>query len=35
MILSRDPAAALAAVTDATAATAVSPSEDDLAADSD
>jgi small-conductance mechanosensitive channel len=35
VILSRDPAAALAAVTDPSAATAVSPSEDDLAADSD
>jgi moderate conductance mechanosensitive channel len=35
VILSRDPAAVLASVTDPTAATAVSPSEDDLAADSD
>jgi len=35
VILSRDPAAALAAVTDPSAATAVSPSQDDLAADSD
>jgi moderate conductance mechanosensitive channel len=35
VILSRDPAAALAAATDASTATAVSPSEDDLAADSD
>jgi small conductance mechanosensitive channel len=35
VILSRDPAAALAAVTDPSAATAVSPSEDDLAPDSD
>lgn len=35
VILSRDPAAALAAVTDPTSANAVSPSEDDLAADSD
>jgi moderate conductance mechanosensitive channel len=35
VILSRDPAAALAAVTDPSAATAVSPSEDDLAPNSD
>jgi small-conductance mechanosensitive channel len=34
VILSRDPAAALAAVTDPSAATAVSPSEDDLAPNS-
>ena len=35
VILSRDPAAALSAATDPSAAMAVSPSEDDLAADSD